>query len=995
MTTDGRRARARLVPTGPPALAALRESVAEARGSSPLDPVTVVVPSALAGVTLRRALAAPGLAGVRFCSLPQLRRELAATGGAAPVEDSRVVRQARLRAALAARPSEWPAPASTPSGIDVLDALLVELEEQRLGGEALAALEAAGGRPAAVGRLYRSLKVEPDGAALTGAGAGTVPVVLHAPRRLPPADLELVDTLAEQGLLRVVLTLTGDREVDRPVRQLAERFDVVQDEAPSSARPRVRLSVDAEEEVREAVRDVVAHLEAGHPADRIALAYRSAVPYARLLHEQLHAAGVPHHVPRQRSLAQGLTGQALVDLLALHEQDWSRQAVLGWLSSAPVRLPDGSLPVVPRLDRLACEAGVSRGTTWDRVDVLLAELPPESDDDEALAARRADLLRLSRTLAALRAEVDLVASAVSWTELATTCTSILQRWLRPPAGWRTQDLEAGRKVEAEQRAHDEVLQAVGALAVLDGLDDPPPLGDLTARRHALASQLAGPLRESSGLGRGVLVVRLADVVGADLDHLMVLGAVEGSYPPRLREHPLLRDDVRQQTGLRTTEDRRRDERRDHLAALLTAPDVVVSAPVLDARAQRRSQPSPWLLEHATGAPQPVSFASSLLAAPTLATAQEHLVRRLLLHEPVALPLTLARGLDAVDARRRGVFGPWLGGLTVAEQVDVAERLALGRSASALQDYAVCPFRWFLGRALAVRGKEEPTEDDVSPLDRGLLVHSVLEDLVGGSLGRDPDAPWSEQEHAHAADLLDARARQLVEQGKAGRPAVWDVRVAQMRRVLRRLLLSDDAYRRARRATPRAVEMSFGLDDSELSPVEVALPSGATVALKGSVDRVDVTDSGVVVVLDYKTGKSEHYGAFPEEGKAGGADLTDRGRRLQLPLYALAARREHGTADSPTEAYYSFVDEGGTRRGGVVGPDEHERLVDVLETTTQGMADGVVPARPGAYNAWYRSFDNCGFCAFDRTCSAGRDDQWDAVRDDPRVATYTELAEGDQ
>jgi len=898
-TMDGGPAPVRLVPYGPPALAALREALTAARGDCPLDPVTVVVPSALAGVTLRRSLARPGLASVRFCSMPQLRRDLAARGGGVPLDCSRTLRQARLRTALAARPA-WPAPASTRSGLDALDELLLELDEHRLDDDALTVLDRAEGRAPAVAELHRVLRAGPDAAALAGAARTEVPVVLHLPRRLTPADLELWTVLVDRGLLTVVLGLTGDDDVDGPVHALAARIGPVQNASGAPPSPQVRLAPDAEEEVRAAVRDVVARLEQDAQPDRLALSYRASVPYARLLHEQLHAAGVPHHVPRQRSLAQGLTGRTLLGLLALPGQDWSRQAVLGWLADAPVRLPDGSLPHVARLDRLACEAGVSRGDTWVRLETLLVTL---TEDDANAERARADLTRLSEAVRTLLEDVALLDATMTWTGFATACREVLLRWLRDPASWGHDDVEAGRKVEAEQRAHEEVLTAVGALGVLDDLDDPPPLGDMEDRMQALTAQLSGSLRESAGLGRGVLVAPLSDLVGADLDLLVVLGAVESSYPPRLREHPLLRDDVRAPLGLRTTADRRRDERRDHLAALRSAPVVVLSAPVSDGRAQRPLQPSPWLLEHALHPhpQQPVSFEAGLLAASVPATAQEQLLAGLLRREPVRLPAALARGLGAVDERRRGVFGPWLGGLTVAHEDDVVERLLHGRSASALQDYAVCPFRWFLGRALDVKDLEEPAEDDVSPLERGLLVHAVLEELVGATLGRDPDRAWSDAEHELATSLLEKRAKELVAQGKAGRAAVWEVRAAQMRRVLRRLLLSDNAYRKARRATPRAVEMGFGLDDANAAPVDLVLPSGREVSLRGSIDRVDVTDSGVVVVVDYKTGKSEKYGEFPEEGAASGADLTDRGRRLQLPLYAIAARREHGKPDSPTEA----------------------------------------------------------------------------------------------
>jgi hypothetical protein len=67
---------ARLVPTpfGRPALEALAGVVAEAQGGDPLAPVTVVVPSAPASVSVRRALgrhSPTGTANVRTLALPQ------------------------------------------------------------------------------------------------------------------------------------------------------------------------------------------------------------------------------------------------------------------------------------------------------------------------------------------------------------------------------------------------------------------------------------------------------------------------------------------------------------------------------------------------------------------------------------------------------------------------------------------------------------------------------------------------------------------------------------------------------------------------------------------------------------------------------------------------------------------------------------------------------------------------------------------------------------
>ena len=35
-------------------------------------------------------------------------------------------------------------------------------------------------------------------------------------------------------------------------------------------------------------------------------------------------------------------------------------------------------------------------------------------------------------------------------------------------------------------------------------------------------------------------------------------------------------------------------------------------------------------------------------------------------------------------------------------------------------------------------------------------------------------------------------------------------------------------------------------------------------------------------------------------------MVDRGKKLQLVLYALAARARHGTEETPTDAYYWFL-----------------------------------------------------------------------------------------
>src|SRR4051794_33891715 len=73
-----------IAPYGGPAQRALADLVDAAKGGNSLAPVTIVVPSALVGITVRRALAAHGVAGGRgvvavdAIALPALAERLGA-----------------------------------------------------------------------------------------------------------------------------------------------------------------------------------------------------------------------------------------------------------------------------------------------------------------------------------------------------------------------------------------------------------------------------------------------------------------------------------------------------------------------------------------------------------------------------------------------------------------------------------------------------------------------------------------------------------------------------------------------------------------------------------------------------------------------------------------------------------------------------------------------------------------------------------------------------
>ena len=65
------------------------------------------------------------------------------------------------------------------------------------------------------------------------------------------------------------------------------------------------------------------------------------------------------------------------------------------------------------------------------------------------------------------------------------------------------------------------------------------------------------------------------------------------------------------------------------------------------------------------------------------------------------------------------------------------------------------------------------------------------------------------------------------------------------------------------------------------------------------------------------------------------------------------------------------------------PDEPERvqarLQEVLDLVAQGIRGGVFPPVPGDEDR--DKFANCRYCAYDRVCVTGRDQQWERKQAD--------------
>ena len=217
----------------------------------------------------------------------------------------------------------------------------------------------------------------------------------------------------------------------------------------------------------------------------------------------------------------------------------------------------------------------------------------------------------------------------------------------------------------------------------------------------------------------------------------------------------------------------------------------------------------------------------------------------------------------------------------------AQRFAPRRawSASRLESYRDCPFRFFVASVLKLEARAQPSEGlDAAQL--GNLYHRILEEVYQAVVDPTDLAQLLDALPAVAGPILDKAPRQ-----EQFRPTAWwaQTRIEIVENV-RRSLVALDAVRED--FVPWGYEARFGLGDQ--SPL-IVYDGDDSFRVHGLIDRVDRAPGGRVRIIDYKTG-----GPTPFRN-----NNVVKGKKLQLPLYALAAQEALGLG-TVSDGFYWHV-----------------------------------------------------------------------------------------
>ncbi len=686
----------------------------------------------------------------------------------------------------------------------------------------------------------------------------------------------------------------------------------------------------------------------GHVSNRpddVLIVLRDYERYHTHIRDLGRAYGLPMALHLGEPLAQTPPILALVELITLHDTtvyvtDFLTRPLLNTLRSPYFRIDGLDREAVQHLDRISREFAVVGGRdAWLEAVERAALARAAAEDDDKPVTLLIDPETSANLHTALSAFFDAVTpppdatitAYIEWIEGLigqdplgnpddinadpTTSTLDMVKSVR----WGAPKHIIARDVAALAEFKRVLQMLLGAQELLDTLES---VGDEMTWGNFLAdlrTAIARTSIESAPPRQGrVLVTTATDARGLPHKHVFVLGLSEGLFPLRLPEDPLYLENERQQLAdgglsINTAAQRAADDGLFYELISLARHTLTLSRPTV-------KDGAPWVESHLWRAAAAVfSDARAQIDANEIrvgaivnldnaATHNEaatavalHLVDsdatktvmatyNWLLQNAAPLWTTVREG-RAIEANRLAAVphDQYTGLIQHPALLDhLAEQLGPKHiwSASQLNDYGICPYRFFVDRVLRIEPLREP-QLGMDARQLGLLNHKILEQTY-----RRLAEQGVTLEPAHTDDavaLLESIATEALEHAPQQlgfrESPVWEQQKTVLLNWLKALVRYDfvemHAHLKKKGYTvdnrqPYQMETPFGIggygsllkfDDADRPPIYVT----------GIIDRIDRVGDDVLV-LDYKTGSTE----IPIKE-------LEKGRNFQMMLYMLTAQ----------------------------------------------------------------------------------------------------------
>ncbi len=736
---------------------------------------------------------------------------------------------------------------------------------------------------------------------------------------------------------------------DRPFAEIMQSAP-----APSLFSKTINLlsTVNTREEVSMIAGMVKDSLRNGAAPDSVLVSFPALDEYGPLVEEIFNDYGIPFNRALGRQISASPVSTAVISLLRSCQEDFSGPSLLRIFSSPFLKF--GEHPALaPALDRLMRDERISGGK--EKLLSALARFPPGDERRGILSGPLTELFIALEPFAekaaiTLSVWMKRLYGLIAWSGLAERVDKI--------HGPLNINLQAFRKLS-------DTLDSLNRAGLLFP-EYPLTFNEwlFLLKKTFMHARFQVPPEDEGG----VQILGLEESMGHPWKEVYIGGLVDTAFPRRLPQNIFLPEQALETMGVRTVEKARLAAAYHFYRLLLSADVVTLTCP--ENEGDRPMARSPFLEE-----------LTPLMKAGLLNRGIEKtsgIQFSLKIEESRGLPelakaLSLSVNVKGIqDVLNAGIDG--LSGIRSAFEfkptgsaLPVVRRQKRAFRVTELDAYINCPYDYYITRVLGIEPLEELSED-ISPMDRGSKVHSILRNFYL-SWNRSVTRDTRDEARALLRKLADSAFDKEADTFRNRRDKELFTGV-----MAERFLDAEEAFWR-QGMKPACLE-------KKIERYRIVLSNGEAVELSARIDRIDMDENGNFIVVDYKTG------SYPPPKMDLEQDI------FQLPVYAVMAMHAlSGEGGSPCAvtlrkpigvAYYDLAGKtGGGARDVVLfnrearndhpmakpktSPKSEEEFEAILKQSMDKARKAVEGILAGDFSARPRDENKCRYCPNEMMC----------------------------
>lgn len=628
-------------------------------------------------------------------------------------------------------------------------------------------------------------------------------------------------------------------------------------------------------------------VEENVPPEKICVAFNLISDHSKIIRDVFTEYGIPFNLTDRFLLSESPIIIALINLLEIIENNFYYKNIFRTLSGKWIDLGGVDLSNILKVaSNLKIVAGYNN---WiESIDNVIEEMKISNEDDERNFLDETSYLKAKEDIRQIAEILEPFTVKLSIKDFRTNLNNLIVKLGIIPKALNDHSDYTEKNIRALTSFVQTINNLFELLEIEFGSDSKFGLSFYLKNIKASFQFARYNIREKTD--SGVLVTSINEIRGLRFDYLFIGGMTDGEFPTKYQPEIFMSGSFRKEEYKHLLENRYH-----FYQALCTVENTLyLSSPLSDEK--KEFTVSTFIKD----------LSSIVITENLNADEYDYMIaskRELLksfgeneLNNSMELKRILeASGIDTAKVKKNlqidrqrieFPFGEniYTGFLTGSLSNSASEKLKQISdkvfSATELEEYAKCPFRYFLNRILSVETIEEPTEE-IEAFEIGSLIHSILYSFYKTiSESNRIIENCSEEEFAEYVRLIFSIAEKKTEHIKFSSPysffereKIFGINGDKKQSILYKFL--EEERKEKSGFTPMFFELAFGFRDT--NPDSVKLNE---IKLRGKIDRIDFSEEkNSFKVIDYKL-----------SGRKPSKEDINLGIALQLSLYLYASQK---------------------------------------------------------------------------------------------------------